>query len=87
MLRILFSAYVWLLIVLITLFYAPLFLLIWLLTVPFDRKLILLHYFSNMWGSSFTVLVPGWKVEIIGKEKLNRKKTKIVVANHQSQIW
>ena len=85
MLRILFSAYVWLLIVLITLFCAPLFFLIWLLTVAFDKKLLLLHYFANVWGSSFTFLVPGWKVEIVGKEKLNRKNTKIVVANHQSQ--
>ena len=85
MLRILFSSYVWLLIVLITLFCAPLFFLIWLLTVVFDKKLLLLHYFANAWGSSFTVLVPGWKVEIVGKEKLNRKNARIVVANHQSQ--
>lgn len=83
--RIIFSTYVCLLIVLLTLFYTPLFLLIWLLTVAFDKKLLLLHYFSNIWGSSFTVLVPGWKVEIIGKEKIKRKNTKIIVANHQSQ--
>ena len=85
MLRILFSLYVWLLIVIITLFHAPLFLLIWFLTVAFDKRLLLLHYFSNIWGSSFTVLVPGWKVEIIDKDKIHRKNTKIVVANHQSQ--
>jgi len=85
MLRILFSTYVWLLIILTTLFHAPLFLIIWLLTVAFDKNLVLLHYFSNIWGSSFTVLVPSWKVEIIGKEKIDKKNVKIVVANHQSQ--
>ena len=75
--RILFSTYVWLLILIITFFYAPIFLIIWLLTVAFDKNLLLLHLFANVWGSSFTVLVPGWKVEIIGKENLNRKQMKL----------
>jgi len=82
--RIVFSVYVWLLIVIVTLVLSPLFVLVWLLTVLFDKKLIILHYLANFWGSLFTLLVPGWEVELIGKEKLNND-TKIIVANHQSQ--
>jgi len=84
MFRIFFSIYVWILILVVTLIFAPIFTLIWLLTFPFDKRLMLLNYFANLWGSLFTVLVPGWKIDIIGKEKLNNKP-KIIIANHQSQ--
>lgn len=84
MLRFLFSLYVWLLVITVTIILSPVFVLIWLLTVLFDKRLVVLHYFANFWGSLFTILVPGWKVNIIDKNKLNRK-TKIIVANHQSQ--
>lgn len=84
MIRILFSIYVWLLVIIVTITLTPIFLTIWIFTVAFDKRLIALHYFSNMWGSAFTKLVPGWKVTIIGKEKLDNK-AKVIVANHQSQ--
>lgn len=84
MIRIIFSIYVWLLIALATLIISPIFSLVWLFTVLFDKRLLILNYLANFWGSLFTVLVPGWKINIIGKEKLNTK-TKIIVANHQSQ--
>lgn len=84
MVNIIFSIYVWLLVIAVTLVLSPIFVLIWLLTVLFDKKLVVLHYVANFWGSLFTVLVPGWKVKIIGKEKLNNKP-KVIVANHQSQ--
>lgn len=84
MLRFIFSIYVWLLVIVVTLTFTPIFVTIWLLTFLFDKKLLVLHYFANIWGSSFTKLVPGWKIEIVGKEKLN-KNAKVIVANHQSQ--
>ncbi len=82
--RIIFSVYVWLLIITVTLVIFPIFVLIWFLTALFDKKLLVLNYLANFWGSLFTLLVPGWKIKIIGKERLNNK-TKIIVANHQSQ--
>ena len=84
MLHFIFSIYVWILVIVVTLVLSPIFVCIWLLTVLFDKRLVLLHYFSNFWGSCFTVLVPGWDIEISGKEKLN-KEAKVIVANHQSQ--
>ena len=82
--RILFSLYVWILVLVVTLVLSPIFFVVWLLTFLFDKKLIILHYLANFWGSLFTRLVPGWNVKIIGKEKLNNKP-QIIVANHQSQ--
>ena len=82
---IIFSSYVWLLIVMVTIILAPIFVVVWLLTVLFDKKLIILHYLANFWGSLFTILVPGWKIEILNKDKIYKNKTNIIVANHQSQ--
>lgn len=82
--RTILSVYVWFLIVFVTLIISPIFFIVWLLTVLFDKKLIILHYLANFWGSLFTLLVPGWEVEIMGKEKLSNAP-KIIVANHQSQ--
>lgn len=82
--RILLSFYVWLLIVIVTITISPIFFLVWFLTVLFDKKLIILNSFANFWGSLFTILVPSWKVKVIGKENLNNTP-KIIVANHQSQ--
>jgi len=82
--KVFFSVYVWILVLVITIVLTPIFLLIWFITAWFDKNLIILHYFGNMWGSSLTKLVPGWDVQIIGKEKLNTNP-KIIVANHQSQ--
>lgn len=82
--RILFSIYVWIVVVAITFAMTPVFFFVWFITVLFDRRLLILHYLSNFWGSLFTWLVPGWNVIIIGKEKLDNKP-KIIIANHQSQ--
>lgn len=84
MFRILFSIYVWLIVLCITIFMTPFFLLVWLTTSLFDKQLLILHHLSNFWGSLFTWLVPGWNVKIIGKEKLDNKP-KVIIANHQSQ--
>ncbi len=82
--KIIFSIYVWVLVIVVTLVLSPVFTLVWLISYPFDKKLIVLHYLANFWGSLFTLLVPGWDVKIEGKEKLNNN-AKIIVANHQSQ--
>lgn len=74
----------WLLVIVVAIALTPIFLIIWLLTVAFDKRLVMLHHFSNIWGSALTKLVPGWKVTIIGKEKLDYN-AKVIVANHQSQ--
>lgn len=70
-------------IIVVTIILTPIFFTTWLLTVLFDKNLVILHYVGNLWGSLFTILTPGWKVKLIDKHKLNHQ-TKIIVANHQS---
>ncbi|THB80009.1 MAG: 1-acyl-sn-glycerol-3-phosphate acyltransferase [Desulfobacteraceae bacterium] len=67
------------------LFFIPA-LIIWALTVLFDRRLIALSMYSAFWGSVYTWCVPIWNVTIIGREKMDMKKHYMIVSNHQSQL-
>ena len=58
---------------------------IWLLTVPFDRRLHLLHMFTSFWGSLYLWVMPAWSVSVSGREHIG-KKIYIVVSNHQSLL-
>ncbi|MBN2687475.1 MAG: 1-acyl-sn-glycerol-3-phosphate acyltransferase [Deltaproteobacteria bacterium] len=58
---------------------------LWLLTVPFDKRLVILHYFSSLWASLYLWIMPAWSVSIEGREHI-KKKTYVVVSNHQSLL-
>lgn len=64
----------------------PFAVLIWAVTAPFDRKLVLLHRFTCFWGSLYTWLNPAWPVEVIGREKIRPGVAYVMVANHQSLL-
>jgi len=59
---------------------------IWTLTVLFDRRLIILHYFTSLWASLYLWVVPAWSVSIKGRDKIKKDTTYVVVSNHQSQL-
>ncbi len=61
-------------------------LIIWLLTRPFDRRLVLLHLFTCFWATLYVWVVPSWSLTITGREKINRGKAYIIVSNHQSLL-
>ena len=61
-------------------------LLIWVCTVLFDRKLLILHMFSSFWSSVYLWVMPAWSVSIEDRHKIQREKTYMVVSNHQSQL-
>jgi len=62
----------------------PFCIVIFLLTFPFDKKLVLLHKFTCLW--SFIVLKANfmWRTKVIGKENIDKNETYIIVSNHQS---
>lgn len=60
-------------------------LVIWLVTVLFDKRLVILHYFSSFWASIYIWLMPAWSVSIEGRKNI-KKKTYVVVSNHQSLL-
>ena len=61
-------------------------LLIWGCTVLFDRRLLVLHMFTSLWGSIYLWIMPAWTVLVKGREKIDPGKTYMVVSNHQSQL-
>jgi 1-acyl-sn-glycerol-3-phosphate acyltransferase len=65
----------------------PLFLiavLIWLVTLPFDRRLVLLHRYTCFWASLYSWLNPAWRVHVVGRENVRPGATYVMVANHLS---
>src|SRR5512140_1550245 len=76
----------WLFLVASSLLLFPVALLIWALTVLFDRRLVLLHRFTCFWASLYTWLNPVWRVHIAGREKIRPDTAYVMVANHQSLL-
>jgi 1-acyl-sn-glycerol-3-phosphate acyltransferase len=64
----------------------PLAALVWLLTLPFDPRRIVLHAFTSGWAWIYTALNPAWRVSVLGREKFRTDRTYVVVANHQSLL-
>lgn len=60
--------------------------LIRLLTFLFDRRRVANNLFSSFWASVYLWCMPNWSVKIIGQNKLNPKKSYVIVSNHQSQL-
>lgn len=65
-------------------FVAALF--IWLVTVLFDKRLRLLHLFTCLWASLYIWVFPLWSIKITNREKFDKNKTYVIVANHQSLV-
>lgn len=62
----------------------PVAVLVWAVTRPFDPRLTALHRFTCWWGFHYVRLMPSWRVEIEGREKLPTDSAAVIVANHQS---
>jgi len=61
-------------------------LIIWVLTRPFDKRLVVLHLYSCFWASAYVWTMPAWRIATRGRDKVDWKKTYMVVSNHQSQL-
>jgi 1-acyl-sn-glycerol-3-phosphate acyltransferase len=64
----------------------PVALLCWALTLPFDRRKVILHRLTCFWASLYTWLNPAWPVKVVGREKIDPNETYVMVANHQSLL-
>jgi 1-acyl-sn-glycerol-3-phosphate acyltransferase len=74
----------WAFVVVSSLVLFPVALLIWVLTVAFDPRLVVLHRFTCFWASLYTWLNPLWRVHVEGREKIRRDTAYVMIANHQS---
>ena len=64
----------------------PIALLVWLLTLPFDRRKRVLHLFTCFWASLYTWFNPAWPVTLEGRDKLHSDRAVVFVSNHLSTI-
>ncbi len=76
----------WLFVSLSSIILFPVALLIWLVSLPFDRQLRVLHMFTCFWASLYTWFNPAWRVKIEGRERICPRTPYIIVANHQSLL-
>lgn len=70
----------------ITLF--PLFILymiIWIVALPFDPKKTITHLFTMLWTRLYLTFNPAWKVHVENKKVLNKEPC-VFISNHQSII-
>ena len=61
-------------------------LLIWLVTLPFDRRKVIQHLYTCFWGAMYTWVFPGWRVRLQGRKNFRPGTVYVVVSNHQSQL-
>jgi 1-acyl-sn-glycerol-3-phosphate acyltransferase len=76
----------WLLVVVIAVILFPVALLVWAITAPFDRRKLVLHALTNVWGSLYTWINPLWSVRVGGREHIERGRTYVMVGNHLSLV-
>ncbi|MCH8083055.1 MAG: 1-acyl-sn-glycerol-3-phosphate acyltransferase [Myxococcales bacterium] len=86
MLRAAGSVLFWIFITLSSVAMFPVALLCWALTLPFDRRKVILHRLTCFWASLYTWLNPAWRVKVVGREKIDPNETYVMVANHQSLL-
>jgi len=86
MLRAAGSALFWIFMTVSSVVMFPVALLCWALTLPFDRRKLVLHRLTCFWASLYTWFNPAWPVEVAGREKIDPGETYVMVANHQSLL-
>ncbi len=82
----LISVYIWAMFLLSSMICTPIALVLKLCTMHFDRRLTILQQFSCFWGSLYIWLSPLWTLKMEGREKVDRRKAYVMVANHQSLL-
>lgn len=69
-----------------TLVFFAVFSVVFIFTVPFDRKRTVMHRMSRFWSRCYFAFVPTWKVELEGVQNIDPAETYVVIVNHRSMI-
>lgn len=82
--KILLSILVWTVGSLLTIILYFAMLLFTILLYPFDKKRAVVHAQCFWWSDLLIALNPYWKVQVSGLDNIDKNRTYIIIANHQS---
>jgi 1-acyl-sn-glycerol-3-phosphate acyltransferase len=57
---------------------------VFLVTFPFDRNGRILHYFTCLWCGHHVWTNPMWRLDVRGKQNIDRRRAYVYASNHQS---
>lgn len=83
---VLYSIFFYVIFLAFTLVYFLLLCVVFVVTLPFDRRRIVMHRMSAVWARVFFALTPGGKVFVEGLENIDRSQSYVVVVNHSSML-
>lgn len=72
--------------VILSLIVTPFFLLVCLFTCWWDRRRVAAHFMGTFWAWLYQAIVPYWKLELEGREKIPWSRPVVLVSNHRSQV-
>lgn len=62
------------------------YVVLWIFTVPFDKKRRASQWFSRVWSRGIYMLRIGWHVKLEGLENLDKDQTYLILSNHQAML-
>lgn len=80
----LFSALFWVFVALSCFICFGIAVVLWLVTLPFDRDRRLNHLFSCAWAYLYAIAYPGWRVTVLNRHLIKSGEPYVLVANHTS---
>lgn len=81
-----FSILTWTAMILSSVILTPVFLFVWACTFWWDRRRVATHIMASFWAWLFQFIVPYWKLELKGREKIPWKRPVVMISNHRSQL-
>lgn len=57
---------------------------VWLVTLPFDKRGLILHYASSLWGYMYALVNSYWTIRFEGRNNIQDDQPCIIISNHQS---
>lgn len=78
------SIYIWLMVGVVTFVSFLIFVPLAVLAMPFDRNRQVMHWGACCWAWLLFTLNPLWRLNIQGREKIDRNRAYILAINHQS---
>ncbi|MCU0361849.1 MAG: 1-acyl-sn-glycerol-3-phosphate acyltransferase [Bacteroidales bacterium] len=80
------SVLVWIMALAYIVIFFPLTFIAWLLLLPIDRERTATHWLLVWQSYLLAMVLPAWKVEISGLERISGDTTYVIISNHQSML-